>query len=247
MRIAIINPNATRSMTETIALAARQAAAPTTAIMAYQNDDGPASIEGHVDGALAVPGLLRAIAAAEDDGASAHVIACFDDTGLDAARSLTDAPVIGIGEAAAHMASLVSRRFAVITTLSCSVPILADNLARNGLAALCCGVRASELPVLALEADPAAAGRRISEEIARAIAEDGAEAIVLGCAGMADFAAELAERHGLPVIEGVAAAIKLAEAAVSLGLKTSRRGGYAPPRPKPGGFVRAASPIRPVS
>jgi allantoin racemase len=246
-RIAIINPNATRSMTETIARAARRAAGPGTTIMAYQNDGGPASIEGHLDGALAVPGLLQALAAAEDDGAAAFVIACFDDTGLDAARSLFEGPVVGIGEAAAHMASLVARRFAVITTLACSVPILSDNLMRNGLAALCCGVRASELPVLALEADPAAAGRRISQEIARAIEDDGAEAIVLGCAGMADFAAELAARHGLPVIEGVTAAIKLAEAAVCLGLKTSRLGGYAPPSAKPGGFSRAAGPVRPLS
>ena len=241
MRIAVINPNSTRAMTETIALAARRAAAPGTTIIAGQNDDGPASIEGHVDGALAVPGLLRAIAAAEVDGADAFVIACFDDTGLDAARSLAIGPVIGIGEAAAHMASLVARRFSVITTLACSVPILDDNLARNGLAALCCGVRASELPVLALEADPEAAGRRISEEITRAIDKDGAEAIVLGCAGMADFAAELADRHGLPVVEGVAAAVKLAEAAVALGLRTSKRGGYARHRTKPGGFVRTDS------
>ena len=237
MRIAIVNPNATRSMTETIAAAARRAASPVTQIAAFTNGDGPASIEGPVDGALAVPGLLRAIAKAEADGADAFVIACFDDTGLDAARSIATGPVIGIGEAAAHVASLLSRRFSVVTTLACSLPILEDNLKRSGLFALCGKVRASDIPVLALEADPAAANARISAEIAAAMAEDGAEAIVLGCAGMADFAAELSAEHGLPVIEGVAAAVKLAETLVGLGLKTSKRGAYAPPRQKPGGFV----------
>ena len=237
MRISIVNPNSTRSMTETVALAARQAAARGTEILAYQNDAGPVSIEGHVDGALAVPGLLHALAIAERDGADAHIIACFDDTGLDAARSVLKGPVIGIGEAAARMATLVARRFSVVTTLSVSVPILEDNLLRAGLAAQCASVRASELPVLALEADPSAANAKISEEIAKAIAEDGAEAIVLGCAGMAEFANHLSEQHGVPVIEGVSAAVKLMEAAVTLGLKTAKRGGYTPPQGKPQGFV----------
>ncbi|MAU96640.1 MAG: Asp/Glu/hydantoin racemase [Fulvimarina sp.] len=237
MRISIVNPNSTRSMTETIALAARQAAARGTEILAYQNDAGPASIEGHVDGALAVPGLLHALAIAERDGAEAHIIACFDDTGLEAARSVLQGPVIGIGEAGARMATLVARRFSVVTTLSVSVPILQDNLERAGLAPLCVSVRASELPVLALEADPEAANAKISEEIVRAIDEDGAEAIVLGCAGMADFAASLSVRHGVPVIEGVASAVKLMEAAVTMGLKTAKRGGYAMPGPKHQGFV----------
>ncbi|MCQ0987412.1 aspartate/glutamate racemase family protein [Jiella marina] len=241
MRLSIVNPNSTRSMTDAIALAARQAAARGTEILAYQNDAGPVSIEGHVDGVLAVPGLLHALSIAERDGADAHIIACFDDTGLEAARSVLTGPVIGIGEAAARMASLVARRFGVITTLAVSVPILEDNLVRAGLASLCTGVRASELPVLALEDDPKAADARISDEIAKAISEDGAEAIVLGCAGMAAFAERLSERHGVPVVEGVSAAVKLMEGAVSLGLKTSKRGGYARPRPKERGFAEPES------
>ena len=237
MRIAVVNPNATQSMTATIAAAARRAASAGTEIVALTNESGPASIEGPVDGALAVPGLLALIAAAERDGARACVIACFDDTGIDAARSIANGPVIGIGEAAAHVASLVSRRFSVITTLACSVPILEDNLKRSGLHEMCGRVRACEIPVLALEADRDAANARISAEIAATIVEDGAEAIVLGCAGMAEFAASLAKAHGLPVIEGVGAAIKLAEALVALGITTSKRGAYAPPRVKAGGFT----------
>ncbi len=237
MRIAVVNPNASRSMTDTIAAAAKRVVGEGTEIVAYTNEAGPASIEGPVDGALAVPGLLTLIAEAERDGARACVIACFDDTGIDAARSIASGPVIGIGEAAAHVASLVSRRFSVVTMLACSVPIIEDNLKRSGLWEICAKVRASEIPVLALEADPDAANVRISAEIAASITEDGAEAIVLGCAGMADFAATLSRAHGLPVIEGVAAAVKMAETLVALGVKTSKRGAYAPPRAKPGGFM----------
>jgi allantoin racemase len=175
---------------------------------------------------------LEEIGKGEDQGVDAHVIACFDDTGLDAARALARAPVIGIGEAGYHLASLIATRFSVVTTLSCSVPILENNLRRYGLMERCARVRASEVPVLDLEEPGSDARRRISAEIAAAIAEDRAEAIVLGCAGMADLAHALAEEHGVPVVDGVAAAVKLAESLVGLGLSTSKSGGWAFPRLK---------------
>jgi allantoin racemase len=230
MRLHIVNPNITVSMTDKIATAALKVAAAGTEILASTSAAGPASIEGYVDGALSVPGLLEAIAKHPD--ADAHIIACFDDTGLDATRSFTSVPVVGIGEAAYHLASLVAGRFSVVTTLSRSIPVLEDNLQRYGLARRCAKVRAAEVPVLSLE-DPLSPARdRISSEIAAALREDRAEAIVLGCAGMADLCHALAQEHGIPVIEGVGAAVKLAESLVSLGLKSSKVGGWAAPQPK---------------
>ncbi|MDQ0512417.1 aspartate/glutamate racemase family protein [Ancylobacter amanitiformis] len=236
MRIHLVNPNTTRSMTDKIAAAARAVAAPGTDIVAATSSMGPASIEGYYDDALALPGLLAAIAEAEAGGVAggvdAHVIACFDDTGLDAARALARAPVVGIGEAGFHLASLIAHRFAVVTTLSRSVAVIEANLQRYGLDRRCSGVRASDVAVLELE-DPASGAReRISAEIGRAIAQDRAEAIVLGCAGMADLARALAREHGVPVIDGVAGAVTLAEALVRVGLATSKAGPYAPPRAK---------------
>ncbi len=159
----------------------------------------------------------------------AVIIACFDDTGLDAARCLTDRPVIGIGEAAYHFASMLANKFSVVTTLARSVPALEHNLHRYGMAARCARVRSSEVAVLELEHAGSDACNRISAEIDRAMTEDRAEAIVLGCAGMADLAGRLAAQHGLPVLDGVSCAVKLAEAMVGLGLRTSRLGGYAAP------------------
>jgi allantoin racemase len=235
MDILVVNPNTTASMTETIRRAAERAASPGTRIVAVNPSAGPESIEGFYDEALAVPGLLTEIARGEAHGVAAHVIACFDDTGLDAARALARAPVIGIGEAAFHAASLVAGRFAVVTTLARSIPAIEFNLRKYGLAARCARVRAAEVPVLALEARRADACGRIESQIEAAKADDGAEAIVLGCAGMADLAAELSARHGLPVIDGVAAAVALSEALARLGLVTSKLGGYASPLPKRGG------------
>lgn len=232
MRILVVNPNCTASMTRKIGAAARAAAAPGTEIVAVDPGEGPVSIEGYVDDAYAVPGLLAKIREGERDGVDAHVIACFDDTGLDAARALARAPVIGIGEAAFHMASLVAGRFSVVTTLSCSIAVIEHNLVRYGLASRCARVRACEVPVLALEEPDGDAVAILSAEIARAVVEDRAEAIVLGCAGMADLSQRLADRHGLPVLDGVACAVKLAEGLCALGLRTSKRGGYAAPGPK---------------
>src|SRR6267154_1853897 len=243
MRILVVNPNTTVAMTETIGRAARAVAAPGTEIIAVNPPDGPVSIEGYYDEAFSVPGLLAEIAKGEAAGVSAHVIACFDDTGLEAARSLASAPVIGIGEAAFHLASMLGHRFSVVTTLSRSIAAIETNLMKYGLAGRCAKVRACEVPVLALD-DPASnASALISAEIERSKREDGAEAIVLGCAGMADLAARLSEKHSLPVIDGVASAVKLAEAFGALGLKTSKIGSYAAPQPKP--YLGTFAPFAP--
>ncbi|QAU46288.1 aspartate/glutamate racemase family protein [Bradyrhizobium guangzhouense] len=232
MRLHVVNPNTTATMTAKIAAAARAIARGETVIDARQPAMGPVSIEGFYDEAFAVPGMLGCIREADRDGADAHIIACFDDTGLDAARAVAKAPVIGIGEAGFHIASLVAARFAVVTTLGVSIVPIEHNLRKYGLAERCARVRAAEVPVLALEERNTEALDKISAEIKAAIRDDRAEAVVLGCAGMADLAAELARIHGLPVVDGVAAAVTLAEGLIRLGLSTSRLGPYAAPRAK---------------
>jgi allantoin racemase len=209
MHLLVINPNATVSMTEKIALAARQAVPAGVTVTAVTNHDGPASIQGPEDGARATPGVLALVSAATAT-ADAIVIACFDDTALAEARALSPVPVIGIGEAAFHAAMMLGARYCVVTTLSVSIPVIEANLASYGLAEGCLRVRASEVPVLELEHPGSAAETRISDEIARALTDDAARAIVLGCAGMADLAARLSARHGVPVIDGVAAACGMA-------------------------------------
>ena len=224
MKILVINPNTTTSMTDKIAQAARPVARPHTAIVAASSQDGPASTQGFLAVATCVPGLLHEVVQHKE--VDAIVIACFDDTGLDAVRSLVSVPVLGIGEAAYHAASMIANKFSVITTLSRSVPGLENNLLRYGLAQKCASVRATEIPVLKLEEGDPATLDKIRLEIHASINEDKAEAIVLGCAGMADLMAQLSEEFGLPVIEGVSAGVTFAEALVNNSLRTSKIGAY---------------------
>lgn len=211
MRLSVINPNSTAAMTRAIAAAARAAAAPATVIRAVEPAENPPAIQGPEDGEAALPGLFRVFGEERAGGAEAAVIACFDDTGLWELRATAGIPVIGIGEAAYMAAMLAGARFSVVTTLAVSIPVLEENIERYGFAGRCARVRASGVPVLELEADPEGSAERVAAEIARAVAEDGIDAVVLGCAGMADLAARMADRFGLPVLEGVSAAVRLAE------------------------------------
>jgi allantoin racemase len=212
--ILVINPNSTASMTHKIAAAARAAAGPLSRITAINPLAGPAAIQGPEDGAAALPGLFDLVERSlkTDPSVSAMIIACFDDTGLWELKASAPVPVIGIGEAAYHVASVASERFSVVTTLPVSVPVLEENLRRTGLAARCARVRASDVPVLDLENPHSNARHRIEVEIGDALRHDGVGAIALGCAGMADLAADLTAHFKVPVIDGVASAVRLAEA-----------------------------------
>jgi len=233
MRVLVVNPNTTPSMTEKIGAAARAAAASGTEVRAVSPAMGPASIEGFYDEAFAVPGLLEEVRKGEAAGFDGYVVACFDDPGIDAARSVARGPVVGIAEAAMHVASLIAGSFTIVSTLARSAPALEHLVRKYGFAERCRRVRAADFPVLALEDPASGAVDRLRAEIGRAVAEDGCEAILLGCAGMADLNRALGKEFGLPVIDGVGAAVKLVEAVVGLGLGTSKAGGYAAPLPKP--------------
>ncbi|MEM7446073.1 MAG: aspartate/glutamate racemase family protein [Pseudomonadota bacterium] len=212
MRVLAINPNSTASMTDGIVEAARAAAAPDVTIDGLTNADAPPAIQGEADGLVATPGVIAACEEAADNGYDAAIIACFDDTGLTLARAAASIPVIGIGQAAFLIAMLHGGIFTVITTLQVSVGVIEDNLAAYRLTDACARVRASGLPVLALEDDPDTARTTLVECARAAAAEDRADALVLGCAGMAPYGRAMYDASGLHAIDGVAAAVGLARA-----------------------------------
>ena len=232
MKILLVNPNTTSSMTDKAGEAARMVAASGTEIIAVNPEYGPISIEGYYDEVFSIPGLLEEVRKGEASGCQGTVIACFDDTGLDAARCIASGPVVGICEAAMHIASLLANSFSIVTTLKRSIPALEELTVKYGMSRKCHRIRAADIPVLELENPDSEATKLIRVEIQKALDDDRSEAIVLGCAGMVDLAAELSKEFGVPVIDGVSAAVKLVESLVTLGLQTSKRNGYAYPRTK---------------
>lgn len=239
MILHLINPNSTAAMTEKARIAAESVAGPQTRILARNPSTTPVSIEGYADEAISLPAMLAGIRAAEAEGASAHIIACFDDPGLKAARELATGPVIGICQASVQVAMTIASRFSIVTTLPRSIPIIEDLVHEYGAGHRCRRVRAADLPVLALEDDAGHAFEAIAAEIERARDEDRAEAVILGCAGMADLVEALQQRTGVPVIDGVIAAVSLAESLVGAGFVTSKVGAYALPRMKQGSILAA--------
>ncbi|PJI86459.1 allantoin racemase [Yoonia maricola] len=206
--IVIINPNSTASMTDAMIEIALKTLSDAQ-VLGWTSTEGPPAIQGEADGDAAIPPLLELVKKADEMGAKAIIIGCFDDTGLSAARSLASCPVIGIGQAAYHLASLFGQRFSVVTTLDVSVPILNANISNYGLDRNLGRVRASGVPVHALEDDRESATRQVKAEIRTAMREDNINSVVLGCAGMVHI---VDESDDIPVklIDGVHAAVKLA-------------------------------------
>ena len=230
-QLLLINPNTTASMTAAIADAARAVAAPGTQVHARQPTFGPASIEGHFDEVIAAAGVAEQVRLA-DPVPDAVVIACFGDPGLDAAREAVDAPVLGIAEAAFHAAAMLASGFSVVTTMTRTCVTAERLLQRYGFERSCRGVHGTDIPVLALEAMANDTLAHIEAACRHALQADRSGAIVLGCAGMASLTRTLQQRLRVPVIDGVAAAVKFVEALAALGLRTSKRGDYARPLPK---------------
>ena len=141
-------------------------------------------------------------------------------------------PVVDITEAAASTAMFLGHTYSVVTTLDRTVPLIEDRLKLAGLYQRCASVRASGMAVLELEEDPLAAMEAIVRQAELAIREDKAEVICLGCGGMAGLDEQIRQRTGVPVVDGVTAAVTIAESLVRLGLSTSKIRTYATPRPK---------------
>ncbi|MFU0507416.1 aspartate/glutamate racemase family protein [Pseudaminobacter sp. NGMCC 1.201702] len=231
MKILVVNVNTTQSMTELIGNAARKVANRDTEIVALTPRFGAESIEGNYESyiaAVAVMDCVRHYPGSFD----AIIQAGYGEHGREGLQELFDVPVVDITEAAAATALFLGHQYSVVTTLDRAVPLIENRLLLSGLDRKCASVRSTGLAVLELESDPEGAMTSIVREAQRAVADDHAEVICLGCGGMAELDRRVQEATGVPVVDGVTAAVKIAESLVHLGLKTSKIRTYAPPRKK---------------
>ncbi|TRW76964.1 hydantoin racemase [Mycolicibacterium sp. 018/SC-01/001] len=225
-RITVINPNTSTELTAGITDAARTVAGPGVSVIGVNPDVGVPGVESHAEEAIAAVGVLDQVRA-HQDRTDAYVVACFGDTGVAAAREVATCPVVGMTEAALQTACLIAHRFTVITLPARTVAHSDRVIEHLGLAHRCT-VRAVDVEV----ADVIDGSTHLLEafvDTARAaMADDPAEAVVLGCAGLADLAEPMTQRLGVPVIDGVAAAVGIATGLVAMGVTTSRANTFAP-------------------
>lgn len=223
-KLGLINPNTDMRHTTGMRDVALRALPKGCEVTAASPERGPSSIESEADSVIAAAGVLRLVE--EMPPQDAYLIACFGDPGLDAAREVTDAPIVGIGEAAYEAASLVAKRFAVVTTLPRSVPALEEALERQGLRRRCTAILPLHIPVADQGSHNPDTTAAIIEAGRRVVSRDRAEALVLACGGMADVARRVASEVGVPVCDGVAFGAMTAFGLWRCGLRTSKAGAY---------------------
>jgi allantoin racemase len=229
-RIKVINGNTCEPMTRNIDASAQAARFPHTKIVTVTPRVGPESIEGFYDEYLAIPGVLEQILL--DADSDAFILACWGDPGIEAAREITTKPVVGIAEASLYVANMLAAKWSVVTTLHRARDMVEKTVHKAGMTGRCASVRTTSLSVLDTENDRANTVEVLAAASKLAIEQDGAEAICLGCAGMSGLEKQLEERLGVPVIDSVAAAVKMAESLVSLGKLTSKQLTYRTPEKK---------------
>jgi allantoin racemase len=229
LKILLANPNATDAITEACSVLARAAASPGTELIAWTNREGPPVVDSFYSDYAAGHALSRSLArwAPPPD---AVVLAGFGNYGTAAVKEVMDVPVVSLAEAALAFAVPFCHRFAVLTTSPRMIPYTEDLIAVLGLAGRCSAVRAVSLPPLdTTEPSPPAAEAEVMGAVEHVVAESAADLVILGGSRLSPYAARVRDRAPVPVVEPIACAVQMAEAAVRLGLRQSKMCKFAPP------------------
>ena len=232
MKIMLINPNTTQYMTDSILECAKKFARPDTELFAVTSSFGVSSVECYVDEYLAIPAVLKEVMKGEKMGMDAYIISCFGDPGLQAAREITEKPVLGIAESAITAAKFLAPNFSIVSVLDRGLKVTADVVNNYGANPFCRSIRSTGLSVLDFGRDPQRGLAALAEQSRLAVKDDKAECILLGCAGFVDFVDALNKELGVPVLDGVSPAVKFAEALVEMGVKTSKINTWTQPEKK---------------
>jgi allantoin racemase len=232
MKILVVNPNTSESMTKHIKKELDPIKRRDTELTVVCAETGPETIESAYEEAFAIPPTLNWVKRANQQGYDAVVIACFSDPGLEAAKEISTIPVIGIGEATYHMAAMLGAKFTIMTIRKEYIPAVREQVHKRGLDYYLASVKDLGLSVSETDAHPEKTKKRVLDFAKQAVEEDGAEVIILGCAGMSGYAPEIEKKLGAKVLDPTAVALKIAEAMVDLKLVHSKVGLFAQPPEK---------------
>jgi allantoin racemase len=224
MKIILINPNSDPAMTARIQETAERFAQGRFEVLCRTIPDAPRFIETYGDIHRAGPGMAAMIRELEQDF-DGFVVACHYDPHLDTLKEITAKPVAGIGEASLRIATMLGHRFSLITTDEHSLPLQEDLIRKYHLTESTASILAPTGPLLNLPEE-----ERCLALARQAIEQDGAEVIILGCAGLSGLENKIRAELGVPAIDGVACALFIVEGLVRYGIGTSKARRYNPNR-----------------
>ena len=232
MRLLIINPNISESVTALIEAEARRTAAPGTELTMKTAPFGVAYIETRFEALIGAYATAQ-VAAEHVDGHDAVIVAAFGDPGLGGLREALPVPVLGLSESALASACLLGHRFSIVAISQRISAWYREVVEANGLIGRLASIRTLDQPLAGIgsvQTDHAQALRALCE---RAVAEDGAEVIILAGAPLAGLARAVRGELPVPVVDGVSSAVRHAETMVALAPGKARNGSFAPPPVKP--------------
>ena len=222
MKILCINPNRSMEITEIIDKRCKTFASGNVEVVTKCLSDGPESLETYEQTALALQCLMKTFVNYRDEF-DGFIIACHSDIGVDFLREQTRKPVVGIGEASMLFATLLGDKFSILSLTRKAIPKKDELVRKYGLEYRCVSIRETDLKVAS---DPRDQISRLIEEGRKAVNEDKAEVLILGCAGMGEYEREIEEKVGVPVIDGVVSSMMLVESLIRYGKNTSKIGKY---------------------
>ena len=232
MRLLIINPNISESVTALIEAEARRTAAPGTELTMKTAPFGVAYIETRFEALIGAYATAQ-VAAEHVEGHDAVIVAAFGDPGLAGLREALPVPVLGLSESALASACLLGHRFSIVAISQRISAWYREVVEANGLIGRLASIRALDQPLAGIgsvQTDHAQALRALCE---RAVTEDGAEVIILAGAPLAGLARAVRGELPVPVVDGVSSAVRHAETLVALQPGRATRGSFAPPPEKP--------------
>lgn len=232
MRLLIINPNISHSVTALIEAEARRSASADTTLTMQTAEFGVAYIETRFE-ALIGSYATAQLAAQHHAGHDAVIIAAFGDPGLGGLREVLPVPVLGLTESALASACLLGNRFSIIAISQRIQAWYREVVHANGLLPRLASIRALDQPLASIGAVQGDHGQALQTLCNRAVDEDGAEVIILAGAPLAGLARALRGQLPVPVVDGVSSAVRHAETLVALAPGKASRGSFSPPPAKP--------------
>ncbi len=221
-RLLLVNPNTSAATTDQVLENAGRYARPGTEVAAINPDAGPSIILGRYEDQLATAAMLRKVEDLDRDSFDALIVAAYSDSGLYALRELLTVPVLGLAESSMLLGSTVGHKFTILTFVERLRPFLEDLVTGYGFEDRLASIRIVELRAAELRDSSGQPNPLLIEAARAALVEDGAEVILLGGSTLTGLDKVLETELGAPVIDGVVAAVKMAEALLDYGLRTSK-------------------------